>query len=101
MVGCPPAELLHHLERQRLASLRVKGAEVDVDDRPAVEVSELDAQPVDIVVGAVDLDDGRAVGAGGANFARLPAGRNGDQGTKAGARRVGRQRSSEASGGGG
>src|SRR5207248_2407845 len=94
------AELLHHLERQRLAALRVKGAEVDVDDRPAVEVSELDAQPVDIVVGAVDLDDGRAVSAGGANFARLQSGRNEDQGTKSGARGVGRHRAGEVSGGG-
>ena len=100
MVGCPPAELLHDLERQRLAAFRVKGAEVDVDDRPAVNVGELDAQPVDIVVGAVDLDDGRAVSAGGANFARLQAGRNEDQGAKSGARGVGRHRAGEVSGGG-
>src|SRR5205814_2513021 len=56
--------------------------------------------PVDIVVGAVDLDDGRAVGTGGADFARLQAGGDEDQGAKSGARRVSRHRAGEVSGGG-
>ena len=53
-----PAELLGHLEGERLGALGVVGAEVDVDERPfLVFVDDLGAEAVDLVVGAVDGDD--------------------------------------------
>ena len=72
-----PAELLGDLERDRLAALRVERPEVDVDERPALLVGDLEAEPVDVVVRAVDADDGRAVARGRARpwRARGPTGR--------------------------
>src|SRR5207302_2027662 len=99
VVGCAPTELLHDLERQCLAAFRIEGAEVDVDDRPAVQISELNAQPVDVVVGAIDLDDGGAVRAGGSNFPRLEVGGDENQGMHSGARGVGGHRAGAVSGG--
>src|SRR3990172_6885345 len=40
-----PAELLAHLEGQRLAALRVVGPHIDVDERPRVLVGQLAAHP--------------------------------------------------------
>src|SRR6185437_464885 len=55
VVGGLPAELLVGFERQGLGALGVVGADVDVDERPCRALAgELGAQPVDVVVVAVD-----------------------------------------------
>ena len=100
VVGCLPAELFHHLERQRLAPFGVEGPEVNVDDRPAVQVSEFRAEAVDVIVGAADLDHGSAVGARRPDFARLQTSRDEDHGAQPGARRVGSDRAGQVPGGG-
>ena len=56
-VGEPPAELLGDLVGERLRALRVVGAEVDVDERPAALLRQLGAEAVDVVVVAVDADE--------------------------------------------
>ena len=56
-----PVELFGDLERARLGAFRVVRAEVDVGEAPAVPIRDLRAQPVDVVVGAVDRHDPRAV----------------------------------------
>ena len=52
----PPAELLGDLEAVGLGAFGVVRTQVDVDDRPAVLVGDLGAQPVDVVVVAADGD---------------------------------------------
>ena len=64
LLGQPPAELLSHLVAQGLAALGVVGPHVDVDERPVLVLRDLAAQPVDIVVAAVDGDEGLAVDGG-------------------------------------
>ena len=57
----PPAERLRDLEGEGLAALGVVRPEVDVDEAPAGLVGDLEAQPVHVVVRAVDGHDRRAV----------------------------------------
>ena len=54
--------------------------------RPALLVGDLEAQPVDVVVGAVDPDDRRAVAEGVLDLGRLEVGRDEDEGTEPGGR---------------
>ena len=57
LVGQPPAELLGDLVAQGLGALGVVGADVDVDERPAVLLAgDLGGEPVDVVVVAVHRD---------------------------------------------
>src|SRR5207253_2349544 len=100
VIGCPPAELLDDFERQRLAAFGIERTQVDVDDGPAILVGQLGAEPVDIVVGALDFDDRGAVRAGGANLAGLEVRRDEDERAQTGARRVGRDRAGQIAGGG-
>jgi hypothetical protein len=60
----PPAELLGHLVAERLAALGVERADVDVDERPVLVLGDLAAQPVDVVVAALDGDQRLAVDGG-------------------------------------
>ena len=78
----PPAELLGDLERERLAALGVERPEVDVDEGPALLVGDLEAEPVDVVVRAVDADDRRAVAQGVVDLRRLEVRRDEDEGTQ-------------------
>ena len=88
-IGQPPAELLGDLEGQRLRAFRVVRPHVDVDERPAVvDVGDLAAQPIDVVVVAVDGNDGRLVGRGRDDLGRLEIGRNEDARSHAGLGRV-------------
>src|SRR5205823_1671876 len=59
-----PAELLGDFKTQRLGTLGVEGAQVDVDEAPAVLKSDLGTQPIDLVVGPLDADELGAVDAG-------------------------------------
>ena len=52
-----PAELLDDLEAVRLCAFRVIRPQVDVGEAPAVSVGNLRAEPVDVVVVALDGDD--------------------------------------------
>ena len=74
VVGRLPAELLGGLERERLRALGVVRAHVDVHERPRVRARELRAQPVDVVVVAVDGDDVAAVHRGRDDLALLEVG---------------------------
>src|SRR5919204_3256018 len=60
-VGQAPAELLGNFEGQRLRAFRVVRAQVDIDEGPAVQVADLAAETVGVVVIAVDSDDQRLV----------------------------------------
>ena len=93
-----PAELLDDFEGERLASFRIERAKVDVDDRPAVLVGQLGAEPVDVVVGAINFDDGGAVCAGGADLAGFEVRRDEDQRPQPCARRIRRNRAGEIAG---
>ena len=67
-----PAELLDRLERERLGALGVVRAHVDVHERPARPLArDLGAEPVDVVVVALDRDDLRPVGARGEDLLLL------------------------------
>ena len=58
-VGRAPAELLRDLEGDGLGALGVVGPQVDVQEGPALQlVGELQAEPVDLVVGSLDAHDG-------------------------------------------
>ena len=110
----PPAELLGDLEAEGLGALRVVGPDVDVDERPVLLLrGDLPGQPVDVVVVAVDGDQGAAVRRGGEDLLLLEvagdqhhradagAGRGGGDGVREVAgRRAGEHREAEFAGGG-
>src|SRR5947208_1516967 len=80
-VGRRPAELLSDLVSERLGALGVVGPQVDVDERPRLVLArQLGAQPVDVVVVALDLDQVRAVDAGGEDLLLLQVRRDEDVG---------------------
>ena len=64
MAGKRPSPLLGDLEAHRLGALGVVGAQVDVDDAPAVAVADLRAEPVHAVVVATHADERRAIDGG-------------------------------------
>ena len=97
-VGRPPAERLGDLVGERLGALGVERAEVDVDEAPAGLVGDLEAQPVDVVVGAVDRHDRRAVGEGVVDLGRLEVGRDEDVGRQPDGGRGRRGRAGEVAG---
>ena len=97
-VGRPPAERLGDLVGERLGALRVERAEVDVDEAPAGLVGDLEAQPVDVVVGALDRDDRRAVGEGVVDLGRLEVGRDEHVGRQPDRGRRGGRRAGEVAG---
>ena len=97
-VGEPPAERLGDLVGERLAALGVVRAEVDVDRAPAELVGDLEAQAVDVVVGAVDRDDRRPVGERVLDLGRLEVGRHEHVGGQARCRRGRRGRAGEVAG---
>ena len=74
VVGHAPAELLGGLERERLRTLGVVRPHVDVHERPLVDAGELGAEPVDVVVVAVDRDEVAAVDRGRDDLALLEIG---------------------------
>ncbi|OLL73183.1 ComEC/Rec2-related protein [Pseudonocardia sp. Ae168_Ps1] len=84
----PPAELLGDLEAQGLGALGVVGADVDVHERPVLVLGgQLGGEPVDVVVVAVDREQGapvhrgrddlRLLQRGGDEYDRVPAGARG------------------------
>jgi len=98
VIGQPPAELLRDLERECLAALGIERPEVHVDERPALLVGDLQPEPVDVVVGAVDADDGGAVREGVVDLGGLQVGRDEDEGPQAGRSRRRGRRPSEVAG---
>ncbi len=89
-VGQLPAELLGDLEGQRLRALGVVGAQVDVHERPVALGAQLGAQPVDVVVVALDADQPGPVDASGEDLLLLEVGGDEDVGVHARARPRGR-----------
>ena len=80
----PPAELLGDLVADGLGALGVVRAQVDVDEAPAEVAGDLRAEPVDLVVVAVDGDQGAAVDRGGDELACLEVARREDAGAQPG-----------------
>ena len=78
VAGDAPAELLHDFEAHGLAAFSVIGAEVYVDEAPAVFAGDFGAEAVDLIVGAVDADDLGAIDEGAEDFALLKVGRDED-----------------------
>src|SRR6478672_4072563 len=86
LVGQPPAELLGDLVAQGLGALGVVGADVDVDERPAVLLAgDLRGEPVDVVVVAVHGDQRVGVDRGVHLLGLLEVARDEDDGLDAGA----------------
>ncbi len=52
-----PAELFGDLESHRLGTFRVVGAQVHVDEAPAVFARDFRAQAIDLIISAVNADD--------------------------------------------
>ena len=97
-VGRPPAERLGDLVGEGLGALGVERPEVDVDEAPAGLVGDLEAQPVDVVVGALDRHDRGAVGERMVDLGRLEVGRDEDVGRQADRRGSRRRRAGEVAG---
>ncbi len=93
-----PAERLGDLVGEGLGALGVERPQVDVDEAPAGLVGDLEAEAVDVVVGAVDRDDGRAVGQGVVDLGRLEVGRDEDVGRQADRGRGGGGRAGQVAG---
>ena len=100
MVRHPPAQLLCHLVAQGFTALGVVGAHVDVDEGPGVVVGKLAAQPVNLVVGAVNRDKHRIVDRCADDLALLQVGWDEDHGADAGPGTVGGYAASQVAGGG-
>ena len=89
LVGEAPAQLLDGLVGEGLASLAVEGPDVDVAEGPGDLVGQLAAQPVGVVVGAVDPHQGGAEHRGGGDLGGLQVGRDDDHGAHRGMGGVG------------
>lgn len=73
----PPAELLGDLVAQGLRALGIVRADVDVHERPVLVLGgQLGGEPVDVVVVAVDGEQGAAVDGGGDDLRLLQRGRD-------------------------
>ena len=99
----PPAELLGDLVPEGLGALGVERPDVDVDERGVLELvglGQLRAQPVDVVVGAVDRDHVAAVDGGRDDLAGLQVGRDEHDRRHAGPRGVRGDRVGQVAGGG-
>ena len=83
MIGRAPAQLLGDLVAERLGAVAIEGAQIDIDERPAVLAARLGAQAVHLVVIAGDGEDVRAVDQRAQHFALLQVGRNEDIGLEA------------------
>ena len=99
MVRHSPAQLLRHLVAQGLAALGVVGTHVDVDEGPGIVVGKLAAQPVHLVVGAVNRNEHWIIDGGADDLAPLQVGGDEDHGTDAGPGTVGGYAASQISGG--
>jgi hypothetical protein len=82
----------------RLRALGVIGAQVDVDERPAVLVADLAAETIDVVIVAADRDRPRAVDSGADDLPLLDVIGNEDEAAQAGARRMRRDAVGEVAG---
>ena len=90
LLGQAPAELLGDLVAQRLRTLGVVRADVDVDERPLLVLRrELGGEPVDVVVVAVDGQQRAAVDGGGEDLGLLQRRRDQHDRVPPGARRRG------------
>src|SRR5438552_6217489 len=88
MIRESPTELLRHLEAHRLGAFGVVAAEVDVREAPPVSIGNLRAQPVDVVVIALDRNHLRTIDRGAEDFVRLEVVWNEDVARKTETRRV-------------
>ena len=95
-----PTKLLGDLEAHALRAFGVIGTQVDVHEAPAVFAGDLGAEPVDLVVSAVDADDIRAINERAEHFALLEIGGNEDVALQAGRGGVGGDGIGEVAGGG-
>ena len=99
LVGQPPAELLGDLVAQGLGALGVVGADVDVDERPALLLAgDLGGELVDVVVVAVHGDERVGVDRGVDLLGLLEVARDEDDGLDAGAGAGGGDRVGEVAG---
>ena len=95
----PPAELLGDLVADGLGALGVEGPEGDVDEAPVLVLErDLAAEPVDVVVVALDRDQRAAVDRGVDGLAVLEVVRDEYDGADAGASRRRRDRAGEVAG---
>ena len=97
-IGRPPAERLGDLVGERLRALRVERPQVDVHESPAGLVGDFEAEPVDVVIRALDRDDGRAVRQRVVDLGGLEIGRDEHEGRQPGGRCRGRRRARQVPG---
>src|SRR5207237_8965437 len=89
VLGGAPSKLLGDLVGEGLSASGVGGAHVDLDEGRGVLVGELGAEAVDVVVVAIDGDEGGAVDAGADDLASFEVAGDEDVGLEAGGRGVG------------
>ena len=87
-----PAELLGDFEPMGLGALGVIGAQVDVDEGPAIFIADFSAQPIDVIIVAFDGYRFWTINGRADDFALLKAVRNEYVAAEPGFRRVGRYR---------
>ena len=75
--GFPP-QLLDEFKAERFRAFRVKRPDVNVNERPGVNAGDFTAEPVYLVVGAHNTDDGGRVDKRRDDFAELQIGGNED-----------------------
>lgn len=98
MVRRFPAKLFSNLVAQRLGAFGVVRAHVHVDEGPAMRVCELAAEPLNIVIVAVDGDHGRPVHSCPQDLAALQVTRDEHQGPHPGLCAMRGDRAGEVSG---
>ena len=84
-----PAKLLGDFEAHALGAFGVVGAEVHIHEAPAVFAGDLRAKAVDLIIGAFDADDLRAVNQRADDFALLQVCWNEDIACQAGGGGIG------------
>src|SRR5262249_10392861 len=89
VLGKLPTELLCHLEAMGLGTFRIIGPQINVDEGPAVFVTDLTAESIDVIIVAFDRNGFWPVNGGTNDLSLFQAVGNKDVALQSGYRSVG------------